>query len=122
GWVSVVGTRTDSSGNASLFRARYFLDNFQFDTDFPNPGTDSVPNPFDFGAATGLDPAVTIASGAARITGLDVASPVSVDNGEYSIGCDGNFTSTPGTINEAQTVCVRGVSATTPNTIVAVTL
>ncbi len=122
GWILGIGTRTDASGANGLVRARYFLDDLQFDTDFPNPGADSDPNPFSFGGAFGLDPAVVAVSDSTRITGIDVAAPIAIQNGEYSVGCDGTFTSAPGTIEDGQYVCVRTVSATTPNTLSSATL
>lgn len=46
-------------------------------------------------------------SNAVTIAGLRAAAPMSVTDGEYSIGCNGTFTATPATIANGQTVCVR---------------
>ena len=46
------------------------------------------------------------------ITGIETAAPVSVLDGEYSIGCGTTFTSADGWIRPGQSICVRHTAAT----------
>ncbi len=46
-------------------------------------------------------------SNAVTISGLSAPAPIRIVDGEYSIGCNGSFTSGVGSIANAQTVCVR---------------
>ena len=70
-------------------------------------GPDTVPDPFSFVTKTGLQLGASTTSDTATITGIDVASPISVSGGEYSIGCTSTFTTSAATISSGQTVCVR---------------
>ncbi len=70
-------------------------------------GPDTVPDPFSFTTKTGLQLGARSRSNAVTITGIDVASPISVSDGEYSIGCTSTFTTTAATISSGQTVCVQ---------------
>ncbi|QJR15056.1 hypothetical protein [Usitatibacter palustris] len=118
-WAIAVGTRTE--GGVDYFqRARYAVQypGLVFDTDFSSEGADSVPNAFDFGGWSQQGPSLPEISGPVTITGIDVPAPVTVANGEYSIGCTETFTQAPGTILAGQTICARHVSAATPSTFV----
>ncbi len=68
---------------------------------------DAVPAPFSFPSQTGVELVTDITSATVTITGIDIASPVTVTGGEYSIGCTGTFTSAQGTITNGRTVCLR---------------
>jgi hypothetical protein len=46
-------------------------------------------------------------SNAVTISGLNATAPIRVVDGEYSIGCNGTFTSIASTIANGQSVCVR---------------
>jgi len=74
------------------------------------PG-DAVPAAFSFAPRTGVDLVATIASDPVTITGIDIASPVTVTGGEYSIGCTSSFTTAQLNITNGQTVCVRHESS-----------
>jgi hypothetical protein len=56
------------------------------------------------------------------ISGLTAPSPISITEGEYSIGCTASFTSTPGTINAGQGVCVRQSASVAYDTLTTATL
>jgi uncharacterized delta-60 repeat protein len=83
---------------------------------------DAVPAPFSFPAQSGVELITEITSAAATITGIDIGSPVTVTDGEYSIGCASNFTSAQGTITNGQTVCVRHTSSFNSSDDVTTTL
>ncbi len=75
---------------------------------------DSVPNAFSFPTVSGVTRGATAVSAAVAITGINVAAPISVSNGAYSIGCSASFTTASATIANGQTVCVRHTASTTP--------
>lgn len=72
---------------------------------------DAVPDPFSFTDQTGVDLFATITSAPVTITGIDIASPVTVTGGEYSIGCTSTYRTTASNITNGQTVCVRHQSS-----------
>ncbi len=75
--------------------------------------SDTTPDAINFTAVNGVGLGVPITSTTARVTGIDTAAPVSVTDGEYSIGCNGTFTAAAGQILANQSVCVRHTSART---------
>ncbi len=83
---------------------------------------DTVPDAFSFTAQTDVVLDSWIVSNTITITGIDFATPISVSNGEYSIGCTGTFTALAGTITNGQTICVRQRSAATVSTSKTTTL
>ena len=85
------------------------------------PG-DAAPSPFSFTDQTGVDLAATITSVAVTISGIDIASPVVVTGGQYSIGCTSTFVSAPGSISNGETVCVRHQSSFDSESTVTTTL
>ena len=85
------------------------------------PG-DAAPTPFSFTDQTGVDLSATITSAPVTITGIDIASPVVITGGQYSIGCTSTFVSAPGAINNGETVCVRHQSAFDSESTVTTTL
>jgi hypothetical protein len=74
------------------------------------PG-DAVPTAFSFIDQTGVNLLATVTSAPVTITGISIASPISVTGGEYSIGCTSTFTSTASSIANGQSVCVRHTSS-----------
>lgn len=81
---------------------------------------DSTPNAFSFMSQSGRVPGTVAQSHAVSITGFNTPPAISVTNGEYSIGCDSNFTAQAGVVNEPALVCVRhtvgtGTTVTTLN-------
>ncbi len=85
------------------------------------PG-DAAPTPFGFTDQTGVDLSATITSAAVTISGIDIASPVVVTGGQYSVGCTNIYVSTPGSISNGETVCVRHQSAFDSESTVTTTL
>lgn len=77
-------------------------------------GVDFVPNPFAFAPRYGVPLATPVTSEPVVIQGLAHATHVSVQNGEYSLGCTERFTRQPGEISNGQSVCVRHISAASP--------
>ncbi|MCO7222680.1 hypothetical protein [Pleionea sp. CnH1-48] len=74
---------------------------------------DRVPDAFTFNAVTSAETNTSYTSNTITVTGIQVPVSVRVANGEYSIGCAANgFTSTEGTIENNQTICVRSNSST----------
>jgi hypothetical protein len=79
------------------------------------PYPDDRPDPFAFDAVSDAPLNTVVTSGQATITGIDVAVPVSVTGGEYSVN-GGPFTSAAGTVVAGNTVRVRLVSSSVPQT------
>jgi Autotransporter beta-domain len=82
---------------------------------------DTTPNPFAFDPQTGVARSSLIESNSQTITGIDIAVPISVTGGEYSIS-NSAFTSAPGTISSSQSVRVRHASSASSSTNVTTTL
>lgn len=90
-----------------------------------NNGTlaaDTTPDAFQLPARSGVGFGVPVVSATARIGGINTSTAVSVENGEYSLGCDGNFTATAGTLVNGTAICVRHTSARTGDTGTTTTL
>jgi uncharacterized delta-60 repeat protein len=68
---------------------------------------DTTPEPFSLAERTGVARNTDIVSNTVTITGITGAAPVSVENGSYSVGCNGTFRSSSGTITNGQTICVE---------------
>lgn len=63
----------------------------------------------------------SVITSSTTITGITVATPISISNGEYSIN-NGAFTSTAGTVENNDTVTVRNTNSALPATTVTSTL
>lgn len=90
-----------------------------------NNGTltaDTTPDAFQLPARSGVGFGVPVVSSSARISGINTATAVSVENGEYSLGCDGSFTAVAGTLVNGTAICVRHSSARTGTTATTTTL
>ena len=77
---------------------------------------DATPAPFTLGSVANAALGSVVQSGA--ITPAGFSSPARVSNGvggEYSIGCNGTFSSAPGFINPGQSICVRHVTSSDYN-------
>ncbi len=89
---------------------------------FTRRACDVMPDPFSFASQTGLNTGRQATSNTITITGIETDAVINSSNGQYSIGCNGTFTSAPGTISNGQTVCARHTtsaqySATTTTTL-----
>lgn len=91
-------------------------------TDCGDPGEDTVPDAFEFPGALNAAPGMPVQSQAVVISGISVAVPVTVANGEYSVGCTGSWTTAAGTIANGESVCVQHVAAATYSTSTVTTL
>ena len=84
---------------------------------------DTQPDGFAFVDQTGVTPGATVTSNAITITGLTGASPVAIDGGSYSVGCDPQgFRTSNGSITNGQTICVRHVASSQHSAVVDTTL
>ena len=83
----------------------------QDDTGLIFGGTRASPE-ISFEAMKELQQRVTeiVMSDPAAIGGINVAAPVRVSNGEFSVGCDGIFRSGEGSIASGQALCLRHVA------------
>ena len=87
---------------------------------FMNP--DARPNSFAFPAVAEQPRGAWTVSAPMTVTGINMATPISISGGEYSIGCTGIFTSAPGTVSGGETICTRvmtgaGAAAATSATL-----
>lgn len=73
-------------------------------------GADTTPDSFSFAAASNVEPGSVTESATATITGVNVATPISVSGGEYSVD-GGAYTSASGTVTNGQTVRLRLTSS-----------
>jgi hypothetical protein len=87
---------------------------FTVTTAASGPAADSTPTAFRFTDKTNAALNAPQVSNTVTIGGINVGAPISVSGGDYSIGCDGVFTTGAGTIFGGQTVCVRHTSSTAP--------
>mgnify|MGYP000562442893 CR=1 FL=1 len=84
--------------------------------------SDTTPNAFTFAPLLGALLSTAVQSGAITPIGFNAAAPISVSGGSYSIGCNGVFTTTAGTLQPVQSVCVRHTSAASGASTVTTTL
>ena len=82
---------------------------------------DVTPDAFTFTPVTGAGAKAVTTSNEITVTGIDVAVPVSITNGEYKIG-SGDFTNVAGTVNKDQKITVRTTSSDKPSTDVTAVL
>jgi len=85
-------------------------------------GVDFVPDTFSIPPRNDVPLATAVTSEPIVIRGLGHATHISVQNGEYSLGCTQSFTRNPGEVSDGQSVCVRHTSAVTYSTSVTSTL
>jgi hypothetical protein len=95
----------------------------------PPPGfleseDDTTPNAFTFTDQTSVALSSTITSAAITVSGIDAAATITVTGGTYDINASGTFVSTPGTVNNGDTVRARHTSSasnsTATNTVVTI--
>lgn len=79
---------------------------------FTRRACDVLPDPFSFASQTGLNTGRPATSNTITITGIETDAVINSSNGQYSVGCNGTFTGSPGTISNGQTVCVRHTTST----------
>ena len=104
GKVRVLGYTLPASGREEVLLAQFLGQDFY-----------TEPDPIQFADVTGVPVSQLVVSAPATISGINVPIPISAQYGEYSIGCNGAFTNSAGTISNGQTVCVRVLSANDGN-------
>lgn len=75
---------------------------------------DLLPDRFEFASLAGVELVASVTSAPVTITGLTGPAEVSVSGtsgDQFSVGCTGTFTATPGRISNGQTLCVRHTSS-----------
>jgi len=83
---------------------------------------DDRPAVFNFLDETGVTANTVFTSRPVTITGINVASPVSVTGGSYSVGCTTTYITAAGTVNNGQTVCARHTTGATAGAVVTTKL
>lgn len=83
---------------------------------------DTTPDAFSFAPQTSIDRNVSLTSNSITIAGINTQVRVSVSGGDYSVGCNGTFTSASGSLQPNQSVCVRHSTSTEFNTSTVTTL
>lgn len=85
---------------------------------------DTTPNAFTFTDQTNVALSTTITSAAITVSGIDTPTGITVSGGTYDINGSGSFTSSPGTVNNGDTVRARhtssGSNSTAANTVVTI--
>lgn len=85
---------------------------------------DTTPDAFSFTDQSGVARSSTITSDPITVVGINTAASISVTGGSYDINGSGSFTSSPGTVNNGDTVRARQTSSasylTATNTIVTI--
>ena len=80
------------------------------------PVKDLTPDSIVFSSIESAPLGVLVFSNAATVNGISESVDISIEGGEYSIGCTKDFVSTPGTIGSGSLLCVRHLSAAAPLT------
>jgi len=76
----------------------------------PGGTQDTTPDAFSFDGQTDVGLGDTVTSSAITVTGIDAPASISVSNGSYAID-DGDFTTSPGTVENGQSVAVQHQAA-----------
>jgi hypothetical protein len=120
---TVTVSYTQPSGTKVQDLAGNFLDNFLGFTATNNStqGSDSTPNAFTFIDITNAARSTVYTSNSVTITGVNIASTISVTGGTYSI--NGNaYTPSSGTVVNNDVVTVRQISSSSYSTVTNATL
>lgn len=115
--VRVVASATSNTTTTATLKVATFSTTFSVTT----VSRRTTPDPFAFMPVVNALPSATATSNTIAITGIDVAVPISIAGGEYSID-GGPWVSAAGVASNGQHVAVRLVSAATFGTTSAATL
>ncbi len=85
------------------------------------PANDSIPDPFSFTTQTGVALSSVATSNTLTVSGINIASAISIVGGTYSIN-GGAYVSTSGTVTNGQTVTVQQNSSGSYSTTTTATL
>ncbi len=115
GAIVAVGTRTNAAGDRPLV-VRYRMNPLQLDSESLDPAYDDSPDTIPFQQVSDVGPGgVTVYFESVTVTGINVPTAISIENGEFSIDCSAaGYTSAPSTVAPGQTFCVRSMAQTTP--------
>jgi hypothetical protein len=83
---------------------------------------DTMPDPFAFVDQSDVALATEVISAPIVIAGINTGVTATVTGGDYSVGCTGVFVATPGSVNDGESVCVRHTSAATNSAVTNTTL
>lgn len=87
----------------------------------PPPPSDSTPDGFIFTDQVDIEFDTLVQSDSITISGIDIASTISITGGEYSVN-GGTFATTDGSINNGQSITVQQTSSSTSKTVTDVVL
>ena len=102
--VKVVSSNTNSTAVEAVLTVGGVIATYRVTT-----LADAIPNTFTFTPAIDAAPGSTSISNAITVEGIEVAVPIAITGGEYSIN-DGAFTSAPGSVTNGQTIAVRATA------------
>jgi uncharacterized delta-60 repeat protein len=83
---------------------------------------DTTPDAFTFTDRTGVAKNTDVTSNSITVSGINTDTPMTITGGQYSVGCNGTFSSAPGTVVNGQTVCVRHATSTSNDATVTTIL
>lgn len=72
---------------------------------------DTTPEDFSFTVQDDVSISTDLTSNTITLTGFQVAIPISIVNGEYSIGCTNTFTNVDGEVSPDESICVKHSSS-----------
>jgi len=87
----------------------------------PPPPSDSTPDGFIFTDQVDIEFDTLVESDSITISGIDIASTISITGGEYSVD-GGTFVTTDGSVNNGQSITVQQTSSSTSKTVTDVVL
>ncbi len=114
---------TSSGSNSTMVFTRLTIGGVSddFNSTTVAPAGDSSPDQFTFTDQTAVALSSLRTSNTITVTGIDVATPISISGGEYQIGA-GAWTSAPGSVTVNQTVTVRHTASASFSTATDTTL
>jgi len=115
---AAIDFRINCSAYSSLSEQYHYL---RFNSTVPVDYSIDLPAPFTFAPAMGAVPGSTVTSNTITLRATNVDVPISILDGEYSIG-NSAFSSAPGMIAPGQQVRVRALAPLAANTVRTVTL
>ena len=83
---------------------------------------DTTPVAFTFVDQANVAPGSTQTSNTVTVSGINTSTSIGVTGGSYSIGCTASFTSSAGSVNNGDTVCVRHTASASFATATGTTL
>lgn len=116
------GVYVEDDGKVTIFGGTSWYDDGDVVMARFQGGGDTTPDAFAFTDMPEVPLNYVMVSNAVTLTGFDLPAPISVQGGEYSVGCGPVFTGTPGTITAGYSVCVRHTTSATPGTVTNTTL